>query len=773
MQVLPEFKQFVNFSFSSIITKKNKKGEEKKELIGLPLWRNITKNNINNRDLGLATICGEISGITVYDFDKEETYNLLIRKNPELKNCFTVKTLKGYHIYFEFDESVGTTTNASEELEGLDIRSNGSFVISPPSSYKLLNDDIFEYKFLGGRIGPIPTYLKTCLKGFKVKKELNNRVEVKKELNNQVEVKKDINNEDKIEEIRNLIGKLNKERSNDYTNWVNIGFIIYNELGKEGLKIFDEFSQLSDKYDKEEVEKKFKSFKNIESGLTIKTLKKYVKEDCIDNEFDILVNLTSGGLADYFKANYNKKFIYSNGKLYYFNSVYWKEDDKNKSYLNNFIDEIFYFELLEKFQKYEVKQLKDNENKKEIFKALQEIRKGIEKLRNFKTRESVISDICCKLTNNEIKWNEHNNIFCFDNKVYDIDLDKFITPNPLHYINLTSGYSYDIEYDIKLVDELMILINKIFPNPEVRDIYLTSISTALSGQTLEKFIIANGKGGNGKGVLNELVLGTIGNYSYVLPSNLLLGPLKTGSNPELANCNNKRFILVREPDDKYKLVCSTIKELTGGAEINARLNHSNDTKTVLKLTLVMECNEKPKLSEATEAIARRLLDIPFVSSFIDKTIYDKLGPDERENIYISDIYYKSLEFKNKFKQALFIILTRYYKVYKANNYQLVIPSIILTRNHNYMSGSDDIYNFIDEYYTKTDNKKDTIKLKEVYENFKNSDYFLNMSKEEKRKNNYKKFCENIQTNMFMKSFIKKDYDNCYNLLSYKVKENDN
>ena len=67
-----------------------------------------------------------------------------------------------------------------------------------------------------------------------------------------------------------------------------------------------------------------------------------------------------------------------------------------------------------------------------------------------------------------------------------------------------------------------------------------------------------------------------GDYGYVLPSNILLNTLKTGSNPELANCNFKRFVLVREPDDNHKLNCATIKELTGGNKINARLN-----KTIL------------------------------------------------------------------------------------------------------------------------------------------------------------------------------------------------
>ena len=96
------------------------------------------------------------------------------------------------------------------------------------------------------------------------------------------------------------------------------------------------------------------------------------------------------------------------------------------------------------------------------------------------------------------------------------------------------------------------------------------LSTGLQGETLEKFIVANGSGGNFKGVINELALSTFGNYGYVLPSNVLLNPLKTGSNPEVANLKYKRLVIAREPYSQFKINCSTIKELTGGNDLNAR-----------------------------------------------------------------------------------------------------------------------------------------------------------------------------------------------------------
>ena len=192
-----------------------------------------------------------------------------------------------------------------------------------------------------------------------------------------------------------------------------------------------------------------------------------------------------------------------------------------------------------------------------------------------------------------------------------------------------TGYNFIKQDDDKLVKELDGIINTIFSQPDLKKLYLTILSTGLDGIPLEKFILANGSGGNGKGVINELVQHMLGNYAYVLPVNILLGPLKTGSNPELANMNNKRFVIAREPDANFKFNCATIKEITGGSELNARLNHSNDTKVNLKLTFLLECNNKPQLNEVNDALARRILDIPFKNRFVNKDVYDELDDAEK------------------------------------------------------------------------------------------------------------------------------------------------
>ena len=144
--------------------------------------------------------------------------------------------------------------------------------------------------------------------------------------------------------------------------------------------------------------------------------------------------------------------------------------------------------------------------------------------------------------------------------------------------------------------------------------------------------------------------------------------------------------------------------------MNARLNHSNDTKVNLKLTFLLECNNKPQLNEVNDALARRILDIPFKNRFVNKDVYDELDDVEKTNNFLINDFYKSLEFKNKFKQSLFLILVKHYNDFNVNKRNLPITSEIRTRNNEYLAKSDEFLNWFDSEFEKTKTKSDTITL---------------------------------------------------------------
>ena len=229
---------YVMFSFSAIKTVVNKDGIEKKQLVGMPLWKKITTTTIHPEHKAFAIITGHLSGITVFDFDVKETYYKMLELIPELKNCKTIETRNGFHLYFKYDKTIGGTTNCFEEYEGVDIRNDDGIVCCPPTTYKLKYGSIVEYKDLGGEIMPIPDFFKSKIK---------QNVIVKKEKKTVKKVVKEPVKDETFVFIKNIIKEgLLSHLSTDYQSWVKVGMALKNI---DAYDLFLQFSQTSKNYD--------------------------------------------------------------------------------------------------------------------------------------------------------------------------------------------------------------------------------------------------------------------------------------------------------------------------------------------------------------------------------------------------------------------------------------------------------------------------------------------------------------------------------------------
>jgi phage/plasmid-associated DNA primase len=573
--------------------------------------------------------------------------------------------------------------------------------------------------------------------------------------------------EEKNNLLKALIDCLKPDKADSYTEWINVGMILKNEGADESL--FHYFSKKSSKYDEDDTTYKWNSFK---SGiLTIATLHYYARKDNMEMYADKIMNIksvnlykplfTSGLIADYFKKLYGDYFIYCDGILYYFNGVYWKRDDKNNSNLNLFVNNDFFNNLMTyiftHFRLNNDNKTIDEEERKNIHEDIRKFQGNVNTLRRGSVRKSFIEDIIIWITNNDIKFDENPYLFAFENKVFDLIKGDFTEPNPKDYISITVGYKYEDIDDLNSKKEfLMKWIDKILPNPEVRDFYLTILSTGLSGIQLQNFFIATGVGGNGKSVLDTLMLKMTGNYGYKIPNTVLLNPIKEGPNPQVYCIDKKRFLLATEPSDKHKICCSTIKELTGENSLNVRDNYSSKCGISLKMTLLMECNNLPLLDESTEAMLRRVIAVPFVSRFLSAERFEEFK--DEPNTFLGDTYYTSDFFTDEYKQVLFMILTDYFKkVFKNNKIELGnTPEDCKKITMEYLAVSDNIFDWFNDVFEKADDSIMT--FKEVFEIFKDGEFYGNLSKVDKRKYNQKYFYDKLEKNMFLKKFIKRRND---------------
>jgi phage/plasmid-associated DNA primase len=578
----------------------------------------------------------------------------------------------------------------------------------------------------------------------------------------------------------------------DHLDLLKVGYAFQNVFGEKGLDLFLQISKNDNfdydlEYDTNRYLTEFsKSSENVSLGSVYyffsktneshykRILNMYFKTQCkkLDSE-----PFSSAFMADIFKCWYSDTFVFSDEKLYHYNGVYWEIDDKNNSRLVMFIDKVFIPELM-KLIKPLLKKYDDlmEENKQSVdkLKECEELRENFGKtvakiysMKNVVVRQSIVKDITVWLTDNSIEFDMNNHLFAFENKIYDLDAGIFIEACPEHYISNTCGYAYEDAYDSNQVTILTDILHSIFPDEKVLEYYLSILATGLSGKQMENLFIATGEGGNGKSLINSLMLETTGKYGYKLPSTALTQPIKDGANPQMVQLHNKRFVLTQEPDRNKRQCCSTIKEITGDSTLNVRDNYSSKCGINLRLTLIQECNDKPKLDETGNAMVRRIRVVPFVSSAVNKEDFDQL--DSTDGYILANPFYKTDEFKIKFKQALFEILKIRYTSFKNNNYALPeTPQKCKDCSAEYMATSDDLFTWFKDSWKLDKNSKAVVDIKTIFTGFKSSEYYSNLSKVDKRSYNLEYFRKTIEKNIFIKKYIKRR-DDVFNGVQIKKK----
>ena len=540
----------------------------------------------------------------------------------------------------------------------------------------------------------------------------------------------------------------NKERFDTYESWHKIGMAIKHKYGDLGFILFRYFSNKSCQPDPEDILlKKYRSFKedNLQKPITIATFYYFAKEDNKDKFCEIIktcslfkeFDMSSVAISKYIKMLRPNHYVWRDNLLYCYNGKYWEQNDlPMRIFIGN---ELFDF-LLDIFTScfWNIEK-----------KTFDSMKRSLDKLKSLNFKKEIIETTKEEFTNNEIEFDIKWYLFGFKNKVLDLLTGTFRDYKYDDFISITTGYDW-IEPKEEEVIEIQQLINCIHPQEKERMLYLEIISTGLEGRCLEKAIFFSGKGGNGKGLIDEIALKAFGNYGITANNAILFEKNKTGTNPEKNNIHKKRFVLFKEPSDKSKLENSVVKELTGGGDFSARGHHESNTQKKLHLTMIIECNKKPLFAEEPQqAEIRRIIDIYFSRIFTD----DVNLIDNERGIFLADLKYKDAEYQIGHKCAFIKILLDAYKCYQNRNYTFDIPISVKNRTKAYLEMSCNILTWINDNYEKTNDNKDFVKISDMYNNFKISEHYQNLTKALKLKYNKSYFISEISDNVFMSKYV--------------------
>lgn len=538
---------------------------------------------------------------------------------------------------------------------------------------------------------------------------------------------------------RSIVDNINPEKYTNYQDWMQ--FIGAMNNFNNGLEIADEYSRKVSGY---------VSRDDVEKHMTFNTSIGY------------LMNLSKKSNHDKYKMIIGAKFLNEpvfteyelaqiaihltddivkvNNNLYYFDT-YWVKDDEDHVRMLLSVALRSFFKFHHDLQVDLLKSVPPEDEQYQVIKKRIAKYAGVicNAINKTSCGKNIVDQFKMYLPNSDIQFDNKPYLFCFKNCAFDLQTGKKYAVKKEDYIIENTGTEY-VETTTAQTDLVRKLLSQIFPNEEIRKTYLSILFMGMTGIRVEKFFLANGCGRNGKGLLNELFMELIGQYGYILPVDILTSKkdIASGANPQIANCHKKRFILSREPEEGAKLKTSTIKEMTGGCEINARQLYSGECKVTMNQVQMLECNVKPALSGTmNEAILERIVDIPFDSYFTS----DPSMVNAENNIYPVNTDYKLASFRQEHKSALFHVLLEHNTLY--------ISPTIKKRSTEYVMSSDDIYTWMKENYDEG-TKDDIITAIDLYKVYSGSETFTNMSKEERRMMTKKKFIELLKSSIAFK-----------------------
>jgi len=446
---------------------------------------------------------------------------------------------------------------------------------------------------------------------------------------------------------------------------------------------------------------------------------------------------------------FQHNYVAQDNKIYVYHMDKWRITNEHLiSYtMCNSLTKVYRYLVI-----YYNKEIMKQENNKDIIQSkIDALNKLIKKLSMTSSSKSILDKfkglLISRCDNVEFDVS-HPEVLAFENIAFNVFTGAEYVIKKSDYITHNTGYDYE-KPTKKLINKVDDLFKSVFPDEDIRKCYLSVLKSGMTGYRQEKFIMCEGKGRNGKGMLNELFMMMLGeDYAYSGHISALTRPIKDGANPELASLHLKRFVKFEEPNASDKILLGNIKKLTGEGFLNARACHSNAVKQRLALTLAFECNAKPNIDgEVGDADIERFMLVWFMRLFTNDEEELKNNPNARPQ----NQELKTLEFQQNLRCALF------YYILKNGNNKIINPTCVKERSRKYLLDNDMLFSFFTETYER-DETAQPITVKEVMKEFKQSDLYINvLTKAQRRKHTEASLKNSIENHVELRKDFKDRY----------------
>jgi phage/plasmid-associated DNA primase len=559
--------------------------------------------------------------------------------------------------------------------------------------------------------------------------------------------------DENLAEAKLLLAMLSDHRNDDYTEWMNIGWVLFNisDGCEEGLALWIDFSKRSPKFTNE-TECTYLWEKMGASEMTIGTLKYFAALDnplkykeynskkvekimgeCMSGTHNDIAKIIHEDCGQIFKCSDIKARTWHR-----FNGTYWEEDRMGTT-LRKMISN----EVVKRFR-VELKKIYGNSkigdegsvaddatdvDKKNSEKSKQ-INKIITQLKQAPFKDNVMKE-CCELFYDgrfEDKLNKNKYLMAFKNGVYDLQValeskqSAFRKGRPEDYLSQCLPHNYvDYSMDDEKVQKIISIFEKIFPDKELYEYFFVINSEVFVGGNARKIgQFWTGEGNGGKTVTQQFFEKALASLSKVSNASLVTCKDKNmgGAMADIARLSDgTRIIFFTELEADELINNGVYKRLTGNDTLWGRdlFERGKDAKSFVPMfKTVFICNDVPCFRNGIDkATFNRTQCFPFESTF-----YSNKGdyPDTYEEQLLQKKFPMDFNLNNQIPElieAFIWYLLDYYK----RQVVVKIPHKVQIATKKYQQRNDIYSQFMNECVVEDQSKN--LSLTELYQFFQN------------------------------------------------------
>ena len=542
---------------------------------------------------------------------------------------------------------------------------------------------------------------------------------------------------EELKTARELLLMVNDSRAENYNDWMDIGWTLYNisDADEEGLNLWIDFSsRCGEKFDENNCVHLWS--KMVKKDKTLGSLK-FIAEQDNPEEFRVWKTQRKKQIVDKNLSSYSHndiaRFLYEEcgtkyicasityNTWYEFQNHHWKEIDDGITLREKISSEGpgSQIEELRGRHKSNSERVVRTDDDYEIIKCNGEIKNIVKILSNLRSapfKNNVLRE--CKevfYDGDFLKQLDRNPFLVgFKNGVYDLKTHTFREGRPDDYISLQMPINYiEFHHKDKKVADVYDFLEKIFPDKSLRDYFLDNSSDVfIGGNQAKKVWFWSGEGDNGKSVTQSIFEKMLGRYAVKLPTSLIVGKRTASSAacPELVRAGNGvRWAVLQEPDKKDVINIGILKELSGNDSFYARglFKEGGEMEPMFKLVVI--CNDPPSIPHSDKATWNRIRVIPFESTFCDDppaTYEEQL----KEKKFPKDPFFAE-KIPDMVQAFCWILLN-----HRKDNKRRLEPEKVKLATQMYKIKNDVYRQFIDECVVE--DEKGSISLQELYVFFK-------------------------------------------------------